>query len=134
MAHHQVAITGRSQCPAFDMKNMTFEEYIFDLELWASNCGLPRGKIVADIFLSLPVTDSSNIRRILRQKLSHDEMCSDGGFKKVVDTMKQYLGGNDLGNTWKKFCMFDNCIRKSDQTIEDFVMQVELSYNALEAP
>ncbi len=67
MANHQVAITGRSQCPAFDMKNMTFEEYLFDLELWASNCGLPKGKIVSDIFLSLPVTDSSNIRRILRQ-------------------------------------------------------------------
>ncbi len=116
--------------PVFDMAKTSFQSYLYDLTVWSQDPKLEDSMKGREVFLSLP-DEGSNIKELIRTQIGLEDMCKPDTFDKIVKIMRDHLGGDDLGNVWKKFDEYDSLIRSENMSVEDFIVKSELKYNAL---
>ena len=93
--------------PAFNLAETSFEDYLWDLDVWKTDKNLVKADMARDVYQSLPASDPTMIKAHIRNKIDKSLMDKEEGFDLLVQLMTEHLSGDTLLNAWRKYCEYD---------------------------
>ncbi len=118
--------------PKFNMKNMSYEQWRFELDCWLEVTDLPVKKRGIEILLALPDPSEDltyKSREYIRSKMSKQQLTAVTGYEEILELLDIHLKKDNVNLLWEKFGALDSLSRHGGQTIEEFIADFDITYS-----
>ena len=128
MAKHNITPPDLNECKSY-------EAYKRELRAWSAVTDLAKSKQGNYIALSLPNKSKfgNDLREKVFESLSETVLVSDTGLTALIEFLDGELGKNAVDDIIEKWDEFENCRKKENQTLEDFLSDFEMKYNRVKS-
>jgi len=113
----------------------TYESYKKELKMWSAVTEVDKKKQGNLITLSLPNESKfgNNLKERVMEKLSVSDLSCDDGLAKLVNFLDEELASDSTTDLIGKWDDWFDYVRKSDQTMEQFISEYELLVSRLQS-
>ena len=116
--------------PTFVSDNKSYVEYKQDLLRWSRLCGL-REELQAEMVVYRLEDHPSRIKEKIDTQIGNSLIDNKDGIKDLISFLDDIYTKDDMADAWDKFCEFSHFMKKSDQTMSDFIAEWENSYHKM---
>ena len=115
--------------PPFDSEGKSFARYKTEVKTWTLVTEIPKAKWGLVLALSLPEKDKSGIRNKVFDALEETKLAGKNGHDEFMKFLEKEFGEDEIYDVFNKFEDFENCRKKPDQTMQQYISTFELLYN-----
>ncbi|XP_057310466.1 uncharacterized protein LOC130648431 [Hydractinia symbiolongicarpus] len=114
--------------PVFNDKK-PYNRYVDELKAWTLLTDLEKQKQGIAVALSLPEEDSTQVRDKVFSEISIADLNKEDGIDTLIAFMDNLFKKDELTDMYEHYTNFDRYKRKSDETIESYIIEFEKLYN-----
>ena len=115
--------------PKFTAKS--YEQYRVELDAWESITDVAKEKQAVTVAFSLPEDHESRIREKVFTELKLEDLNKTDGLKSLTTFLDSKLKADDISDSWCKYNDFDECVRGSGQSINEFITIFDEKYQKI---
>ncbi|XP_057302644.1 uncharacterized protein LOC130636814 [Hydractinia symbiolongicarpus] len=110
--------------PVFNDKK-PYNRYVDELKAWTLLIDLEKQKQGIAVALSLPKEDSTQVRDKVFSEISIADLNKEDGIDTLIAFMDNLFKKDELTDMYKHYTNFDRYKRKSDETMESYIIEFE---------
>ena len=118
------------QPPSFVSETKTYAEYKEDLKRWSRLTSLDKN-LQAEMVIYHLDNHPSRIKEKIVSQVEAEKLQSADGITHLISFLDEVYGTDEMADVWEKYKIFSNHFRKSEEEINDFLPNWEMSYRKL---
>ena len=119
--------TSKVHCPLPILTDISYEDWIQEVEIWKSVTDLGKKKRAGVVSLTL----TGKYREVARE-VRVSAMNTDTGLDELIKVLDEHFKKNSIDSSYQCYCEFDN-FRNSDESVTQYIQDYKKRYKRVKA-